>query len=248
MEITVIISDSFSVEQISTSIRIRATLTLSASVVGESGCFFDKITFVNGEVEYTPVYPGRCDFSTLATNVLIGTMDVVDYVAVLQLQNLLTSDQNSDILIRGESPVNLVPGISVDTIRSPLSASTFTSFTGDINLFSFDIDYTTNQLLLHFDGLVDPTTLNIIGVMLSASPDSTTVVLSDSTTVQIQPATTLCIDLSPVDLMQLTTMEVCGSGSVTSCYCSLGADSINGYISQSIPALDSLQVSKLVFL
>lgn len=125
-----------------------------------------------------------------------------------------------------------------------MSASAFTPFTGNINLFSFDIDYTANQLLLHFDGLVDPTTLSIARLMLSASPDLAHVVLSDSTrTVQIQPATSLCIALSSVDLIQLDTMGICGTA--TSCYCSLESGLITGYGGQSITTLDLLQVSKL---
>ena len=212
---------------------------LTTTEVGETGCFFDKITFVNGEIEYTPLYSGMCDFSTQTSNFLIGTMDVEDYVAVLQLQNLLTSDENSNIIIRGESRVSLVPGISVGTIRRPLSASFFTSFDGAINLFSFDIDYTTNQLLLHFDGLVNPIPLSITRVMLSASTDLS-VRLSDSSAVQTQPTTTLCISLSSFDLIQLD-VGVCRTA--TSCYCSIEAGLVTGYGEQLIAARDSLQVS-----
>lgn len=235
---------SFSVEQTSTSVEI--SLTLSGDAVGMTGCFFNMLTILDGPVGspgFRPRYPGVCDFSSQSRNILVGSMDIRDYVDLFQFQTLLTSVQDSYIATRTGSPVSLIPGVSVTPITAPLQAGNYIPFTGSFAIASFDIDLSTNMMLLHFNGLVAITTLNITQITLSESgrPVTNSISLSDdSAAMQGQLATTICILLSAADLTQLTERGICQNAST--CYGSFSAGFIQGYTAIPAPALNSLQV------
>lgn len=232
---------SFSVQQTSTSVRI--TLTLNSAVIGRSGCFFDKLAFSTATgTGITPRYEGICEFNNSTTNTLTGIMDTNDYAELLQL-SILTALSNSFIVTTGKSPVSLVPGISVIALSVPLMAAEFVPVTRRPALISFDIDQTTNRLLLHFDGLMDSSTLNISNMMLSSSSSSSPITLMQSIITSVPFFTTLCVSLSSSDLVQLTEGGICQS--THSCFCSFSSQFISDYGQnpvQEIPSSEPLQV------
>lgn len=234
------IAGSFSAVQTGTSVRIA--LTFDSNIVGTTGCFFDKLTFVSnaGETGFTPTYSGVCDFNNSARNSLVGTMDVRDFAQALQFQ-ILTSVQNTNIIIRGQSSVSLVPGVSVSPISSPIGALMFNQFTGRPSLISFDVDFSTNQLLLHFNGLMDISSVDIARLTLSSSTSRTeanSVTLTGSSLTQDPYITTLCITLNSADLTLISERGVCQS----TCYCTIISALIVDYVSNAVEPVDSLQV------
>lgn len=233
---------SFSVQQTSTSVRI--TLMLNSAVIGRSGCFFDKLAFsdTTAGTGITPRYEGICEFNNSTTNTLTGIMDTNDYTELLQF-SILTAVSNSFIVTTGKSPVSLVPGISVIALSVPLMAAEFVPVTRRPALISFDIDQTTNRLLLHFDGLMDNSTLDISNMMLSSSSSSSPITLMQSIITSVPFFTTLCVTLSSSDLMQLTEGGICQS--INSCFCSFSSQFISDYgqnLVQEILSSEPLQV------
>lgn len=239
-DIFCLVITGFDVQQTSTSVRIG--LTFDNDVSGMSGCFFDKLTFLNsaGEAVFTPRYPGLCDFSSQSRDSIIGTMDIVDFVETVLFQ-ILTSTANSIIAIRGESPVSLIPGISVNPTSVPVNASNFILFTGRPSLISFDVDFSTNQILLHFDSLVNTTTLDVTQLLLSSvatAAPTESVALTGASAVFDPYVTTVCITLTANDSTLITERGVCQ----TSCYCSINDTFILDYGSNSVMSTDALQV------
>lgn len=195
--------------------------------------------------EFTPRYPGLCDFSSQPRSVLVGTMDVRDYVDILSFQ-FLTSLATSFIIIRGQSPVSLFPGVSVNPTPRPLSASSFTRFTGCPTLISFDMELSADRLLLHFDGLMDPSSVDITQLTLSSdtalTPTNSFNLTSGSLT-QGHYVTTLCVTLSSSDATGIDEPMICQS----SCYCSITDQFVSDYVGNRVVPVDVLQVCDYSF-
>lgn len=212
-------------------------------VIGRSGCFFDKITFVDqdsGRVGFTPSDPGVCDLSLDANRTLTGTMNVADYASGLAFMHF-TSRINSYITIRGSSPVNLLPGVTVNPVPDPLIPSSFVLNPVQPSLISFDIDWRTNTLLLHFDALMDLQSVNP-AEMFMLTNGSSSVGITISTTGP-RYITTLCVPLSETDQDAIEGSSICES--VSSCFCHFTTNFITDYnanLVAAIPAGQPLQV------
>lgn len=238
-----VVAGSFSAVQTGSSVRIA--LTFNSDIVGTSGCFFDKLTFVasatsTGQTGFTPMYSGLCDFSSQSRDTLIGTMDVRDFAQALQFQ-ILTSAESTNIFIRGQSSVSLIPGVSVSSMSSPMGVAVFSRFTSRPSLISFDVDLSTNRLLLHFDGLMDTFSVDIARLTLSSSTtrtDANSVTLTGRPSLSQDPhITTLCITLSAAD-STLIAERICQ----TTCYCSITTALIADYVSNIVESVESLPV------
>lgn len=191
---------------------------------------------------FRPRYPGLCDFSSQPRSVLVGTMDVRDYVDALSFQ-ILMSSESSNIVIRGESSVSLIPGVSVNPTSTPQSAATFTPFAGRPTLISFDMELSTGRLLLHFDGLMDQTSVDITQLVLSdtAPTPTNSFYLTGGSLTQNTYVTTLCITLSSADATVIAERGICQS----SCYCSITDQFITDFGNRVVQA-ELLQVFDLL--
>ncbi len=215
-------------------------------VIGRSGCFFDKLTFVDGDsgaAGFTPNDPGICELSVTASNTLTGTMDMVDFASSLQFMHF-TSPTNSYITIRGSSPVSLLTGVTVNPVSTPLAPATFSQNNLQPRLVSFDIDWSTNKLLLHFDALMDSQSISLgEAFMLSNGSSSASPVGITISAPGPRYTTTLCISLSGTDQAAIEGSNTCGS--VSSCFCHFSQTLIVDYAANlvvAIPVVEPLQV------
>ena len=152
---------------------------------------------------FTPEFPGMCEHSDSASTVLMGTMDIRDYVNAISF--LLLSSETSSYMIIDSARVSLLPGVIVEPISRPIQAATFTVSTDSPALVSFDLDLTTNDLLLHFNALMDTGTVMISQLMFSGAPSSPQPIPLSSFSVQPNRyTTTLCISLSLTEIMSLS--------------------------------------------
>ena len=202
-----------------TGASVRITLTLSSEVNSSgSGCFMDKLTFVNDDtrsLSFRPRVPGTCEYTN---DTIVGIMDVMDYIIAIQ-QPLLTSIENSFIVIEEASAINFLPGIQVNPISNPLRSTMFTTAQYTPTLVSFDIDYPANRLLLHFNALMDITTFNPNSLMLWGSNSSVAVSLINSRPPgDIQYVTTLCIPFTASDRIILVEANICHNADTCNCY------------------------------
>ena len=223
-----------------TATSVQVNLTLDRDVIGTSGCFFDKLTFVgtgSGFTGFTPMYPGQCDFPSESRNTLSGTMDVRDFSQALQFE-LLRAIDSTNILIRGQSSVSLIPGVLVRPTTAPIGASMFSRFMGRPSLISFDFDFSARQILLHFDGLIDTSNVNINRLTLSS--DETPANGATLATIAVQPGryvTTLCVRLTAVE-----SINTCDR----TCFCSFPPEFASDYNGIAIMPAHSLPVSMIV--
>lgn len=221
-----------------TSSSVNITLMLSNSVMVESGseCFIRKLTFVSGSNHFMPTYPGTCEFSSSASNMLSGSLDIRDYVHAFTSFEILRTMDNSEMIIDAGSAASFLPGISVQPIVNPLRASGFTSYEGGTSLVSFDIDFNANTLLLHFNGLVDTQGIVLGNLMLTRGISSTAVLPVPSQLSATQRyVASLCIPLSNSYLDMLMMSDICQTSS--SCFCFFGEFLLNDYTFQSVNAV-----------
>lgn len=218
---------------------------LSNSVSVQSGCFFDKLMFVNADgTGFTPRNPGICNFSSSVSNSLTGTMDVDDFIASFEFM-LFTGRSSSSILITGSSPVFLVPGVRVNTMSSALVPSVFTELTVMPALVAFDLDL--NTLLLHFNGLMDSSTFlpGMLMLFAGSSSQASPVPLTSSFLVAGTPryTTTLCVTLPSQIRAALDVGSICGGTSA--CFCNVSSGLVANYLRTPIPESSPLQVSTI---
>lgn len=222
-----------------TATSVQVNLTFSNDITGTSGCFFDKLTFTRTSTDnagFMPLYPGLCEFGSGSRNTLAGIMDVRDFARALQFQ-ILTAVSNTNILIRGESSVSLIPGVLVRPTSTPLRATIFNQFIGSSSLISFDFDLSTDQIILHFDGLIDTSSVNI--ALLTLSNDATNFVTLTPSTSQHDPyATTLCVTLATADSTRISEQNICNR----TCFCSTVAGFAIDYNGNDVMTVNSLEV------
>jgi hypothetical protein len=162
-------------------------------------------------------------------------MDVRDFIQALPFQ-ILSSIDNSIIVTRGESSVDLVPGVSINPVVAPMSPAEFQLFTGRPSLISFDIDLSARQMLLHFDGLMDINTLDLTRLSLNVGTTDNGAALSSTISRVDRYVTTVCVALSTADFILVA------SACATTCSCSTAAGLIRDYNSNFVQLVNLMQV------
>jgi hypothetical protein len=177
-------------------------------------CFFDKLLLVSSNdtsddtyFTYQPLYPGLC-LPTNASNVVRAYLDPRDYRPTLSFFE--TIDSINLLSVTGME-LGFLPLVPLLPILVPIGASALTLHF-EPRVESFDVDFNTDRLLLHFTDYMDvitldPTELTLTnpgnGSRLTLSPNSSIVELND------QLVRTVCIILSDEDVASLWAMSIC---------------------------------------
>lgn len=181
-----------------------------------SRCFFDKLLLANSNdtsdplfLTYQPLYAGLCE-ATNASNVVLAYLDRRDYRPTL---DFYASVDSVNLLSVPSMELDFLPLVPLLPIRTPIGASEL-MLNLEPRVESFDVDYNTNRVLVHFTDYMDaftfdPTELILInpenGTRLALSNESIPVGLDD------QLVRTICITLDSEDIAFLEAMSICST-------------------------------------
>lgn len=132
--------------------NFSAPLTLNAT-----RCFLDKLIIVSSDNDsspsYQPLYPGLCqDMNN--SNVVVAYLDPRDFRPSLNLFRVVNT---VNILTLPGMEFDFIPLVDLMPISIPLRASELT-LNLEPRMDSFDIDYNTNRIILHFTDYMDLST------------------------------------------------------------------------------------------
>ena len=203
-------------------------------------CFMNKLWLANGDntsdplfTTFRPLHPGLC-VATDNPYVVDVYLDRRDYRSSLDYVGSLATLY---ILSIPDQEVNFLPGTSLLPIRNPLWASGLT-LNSEPRMESFDVDFNTNRVILHFTDYMDISTLQSNQLTL-VNPESGLMLTLESTSVPVNPTDqivrTACITISSAEVDTLQT--ICTSHSNCSCYFSSAL--VSSHSGESIIAVEA---------
>ena len=213
---------SFSVELESDTAEVTLTFSAPVNVSSDGPCFLNKLIFVDSNTPtrmLNPMFYGSCEDSTMSP-VVVGRLDIRDFALELTI-GIFGSLTASSVVTKPGSEGNFLPGISIMPTTNPLQPAAFTGYQESPTLLGFDVDLSSNLLLLHFSDIMSLTGFRSTGFTLYAGSASTNFLILSSDSTPRTSATnvkTVCITLSASDVTLLMSRSICTNAD--RCYCS----------------------------
>lgn len=208
-----------------------------------SQCFFDKLLFANSNdtsddslVTYQPLYPGICRYSN-ASNVLLAYLDPRDFRPTL---SFFTSIDSVNLLSGAGMELEFLPLVPLLPIRQPLGATSLALHLAPV-VESFDVDYNTNRVLLHFTDYMDAFTFEPTQLTLTNPENGTSLALSNVSIpvgLDDQFVRTICITLDSEDIDSLLALSIC-STIPNECACYFSSSLVTSHSNVSVLGVPS---------
>lgn len=207
--------------------------TFSAAVnITSSRCFFDKLLLGNDAMDnffraYQPLYPGICQ-TTDVSSVVMAILDPRDFRPTLEF---FSSIQTLNILSVPRMELYFLPLIPLLPIRSPLRASELVH-NPQPRMLSFDVDYNTSQVVLHFNDYMDVSSLQPTQLTLIDPVSGNRLTLGVNTVASVglddQLVRTICVTVDSESVASLWSMSICTNMADT-CACYFTPDLVTSH-------------------
>lgn len=177
-------------------------------------CFFDKLKIANTDntsselyTEFQPLYPGLCQ-DTTESNGVVAYLDPRDFRLSL---NLFMRVDTINLLSVPSMEIDFLPFISLLPITESLRASSLI-LNLEPRINSFDVDFNTNRVILHFTDYMDISTFasqQLVLVNPSGNDARTLTPMSRPVGIADDHVRTVCVTLSDEDLAALNESSIC---------------------------------------
>ncbi len=222
--------------------------TAPVTIAEDSLCFLDNLRFtvsINSAVFFRLRHPGLC-------LTVQDSLSVVAYLDPQELRNVLTFFSGRTALFVYTSPgteSDFFPPTSLLPIarESALLVGQLIQNSDMPRMLSFDIDLSNNSILMHFDHIMDTSTLDITHFTLINTRNGNSMALTNTIT-YYEIAKTVCAAFVERDQMTLASMSICNRSPLT-CACSFSSDLIMSYSRlpvQNVTSLLPLPVSLFI--
>lgn len=218
------------------TLNFSAPLTLNAT-----RCFFHKLTIVNSANTssnsysmYQPLYPGLCR-DTVDSNIVIAYLDPRDFRLSL---NFFSNVNTVNLISVSDLEIDFLPFVSLYPITDAIVASSLV-LNRDVRMFSFDVDWNSNRVILHFSDYMDFSSFESDQLVLIDPVSGSTHTLSGNS-IPVWSADnivrTICVTLSVEDIVGLIDDSICTTFP-ENCACYFSSDLASSHSSVPVQAV-----------